>query len=125
MSAYPKFIQSTNTLQFQTYLSYPYKQPLNSRQRFVRSNGGGVIVQNLGEPTYRVFNLTWDLMPETDFVKIENWCKNVVNWMEKVFEFHDSLGNINNVRLMQTDLNNWELVRLNTYSGTLICEEVL
>lgn len=125
MSTPPKFVESTNVLQFDTYLSYPYQQPLTSRQRYVRSNGGGIIVQNLGEPTYRVFSLTWDLMSETDFIKIENWCKNIVNWMETPFQFHDSFGNIYNVRLMQTDLNSWKLVRLNAYSGTLTCEEVL
>lgn len=105
-------------LQFSGFFSYPEHPELESGQRYIRTNGGGIRVQQVG-PTYKELTVNISNMTDVDFEGLKDWCENKINWMVEPFTYVDHVGVVRTVRLLMSNLKDFETSYLNNSSGQL------
>jgi hypothetical protein len=118
--AYPKFVSGTNTLEFSRGLQFPLNKPLEMMQAVERVAGGALQVEELGNPIRR-FRLKFKLLPEADYIGLQNWFQNIAQGAMQSFTFYDEDGSDWTIRILSDTLDFPE-VRHQRYSGELLVE---
>jgi hypothetical protein len=106
------------TLDFERNISYSSHSPEKSHQVIDMNAAGGKIVQTLAPEPTRDFILVWNKMPESDFLGLENWIKNVVNYAAVPFTYNDENGVAWSVRYVSGQFD-FQPEQGNYYSGTI------
>ncbi len=100
---------------------FPYTTLPVPKQEFVETEGGNRYVYDFGV-VRRKWELQWSYMEEADYLALEDFVLNQVNFSENVCAYKDHKGNIWNVRIMR-----FESTKVNPsyYQVRLVLEEEL
>lgn len=100
---------------------FPYTYAWSKKQTVLESEQGKRYVYDFGAQR-RKWDLKWNLMSSSDFLQLENFVTNTINFKEKPFTFTDHNGDSFQVRCMSFGHSQ---VNPDYYSVSLVLEEEL
>ncbi len=77
--------------------SIPYKEYVSPKQKLVETENGKRYVYDYGVKR-KIFELSWNVLKQTEFFQLRNFIENIVNFQEIPFTYTDFNGVSYNVR---------------------------
>lgn len=120
----PKFYLGSETLEFESHLSYPIEETVTLAQVQDETNAGVMVVQTLGDRDVVILKLNFDRLSITDRTALYNWVRYGPVSRGQSFYYVNQDGLTRKVMYYGNEFN-VPIVSANYATGSIMLREVL